>query len=140
MGEDGACYEITKYPEYMDIMGVLPKSEQKDPRSDSQPDLNRPRTSTNPGKLSPSLEELFSDLKDETDKGESEVEDVEDHKKSLREIKVTKVFQDEPLKDVYQDSLETYYATTKIMSLELSVTHVILVEQFGRHYNRIRDK
>ena len=31
----------------------------------------------------------------------------------VKEIQVTKVFQDDPIKEVYHDAKETYYETTK---------------------------
>ena len=140
MGEDGARYEVTEYPEHVDIMGVLLKSEQTDPRNDPLPDSNQPGTSTNPGMFSPSLDAIFSNKNEERNKGECEEEYGGDDKNSITEIKVTKVFQDDPLKEVYKDSLETYYATTKLLPLKLPVTHVILVERFGKRYNELRDK
>ena len=102
MGEDGARYEVTEYPEQVDIMGVLPKSEQTDPRNNPLPNPNQPGTSTNPGMSSPSLDAIFSNLKMKRNKGECEEEYEGDDKNSITEIKVTKVFQDDPLKEVYQ--------------------------------------
>ena len=107
----------------------FPKSEQTDPRHDPLPNPNQPGTSTNPGMFSPSLDAIFSKKNEERNKGECEEEYGGDDKNFITEIKVTKVFQDDPLKEVYKDSLETYYATTKLLSLELPVTHVILVER-----------
>ena len=74
MGEDGTRYEVTEYPEHVDIMGVLQKSEQTDPRDDPLPDSNQPGMSTNPGMSSPSLDAFFSDLNEERNKGECEEE------------------------------------------------------------------
>ncbi len=143
MGEDGARYKVTKYPKFMDIMGLLPRSKQTDPKNDPQPDPNKPGTSNNLGMQSPSLDELFFDLQwnDNKDrKGESGVEHTRDHREAINEIKVTKVFQDDPLKEVYRDYLETYYATTKHRYLEMPLMHVVIVKRLGEISNRIRDK
>lgn len=76
MGVDGACYEVTKHPELVGVMGV-PPSGQKKPREDLLQDPHKPGTSNNPGMHSPSHDALFTDLQwdNEEDKKEIKRED-----------------------------------------------------------------
>ena len=91
MGTNGARYEVTKYPEHVDALGVLQTSkvptfeqtadllQEQDGRSNC---LNDPGTHTS--HFNQHLEELFSEWKIE------------------REIKVTKIFQDNQMSIMLQ--------------------------------------
>lgn len=46
----------------------------------------------------------------------------------LKEMHVTKVFQDYPIKEIFHDVGENYYVATKHHRLELSITHIIVVD------------
>ena len=126
MGTDGARYEVTKYPELVDALGVLqthrvPTMEQtadslqeQDGRSNYVED---PGTHTS--HLNQHLEKLFAEWKIE------------------REIKVTKIFQDNPLQEVFHDSQDVYYATTKLPHLQFVVQHTLMLERQEGHERRI---
>ena len=138
MGEDGARYEVTEYPENVDIMGALPRSEQMDPKHDPHPDPAKLRTSDNPGVSSLLFNELFPNLRWEKDKGNTRTRNANKQWVMQNEIPVTKVFQDDHIQEVFHDAYETYYATTKHANLELPVTHVVVVERLEGSASRIR--
>ena len=106
MGTDGARYVVTKYPDLVDALGVLQTDkvpifeqmadslQEHDGRSNR---MNDPGTPT--FHFNQHLEKLFSDWNVE------------------KKIKVTKVFQDDPLQEVFCDSEDVYYATTKLQHL-----------------------
>ena len=77
---------------------------------------------THTSHLNQHLEKLFSEWKIE------------------KEIKVTKVFQDNPLQEVFCDSQGVYYATTKLPHLQFVVQHTLPLEHQTRHESRIIDK
>ena len=124
-----ARYEVTKYPELVDALGVLqtdrvPTMEQtadslqeQDGRSNYFEDLG-----THTSHLNEHLEKLFAEWKIE------------------REIKVTRIFQDNPLQEVFHDSQDVYYATTKLPHLQFVVQHTLMLEHQEGHERRIIDK
>ena len=57
-----------------------------------------------------------------------------------KEIKVAKIFQDNPLQDVFCDSEDVYYATTKLSHLEFIFQHTLTLERQKGHESRIIDK
>ena len=57
-----------------------------------------------------------------------------------KEIKVAKIFQDNPLQDVFCDYEDVYYATTKLLHLQFIVQHTLTLEHQKGHESRIIDK
>ena len=82
--------------------------------------MNDPGTHTS--HLNHHLDELFSEWKIE------------------REIKVTKIFQDNPLQEVFCDSQDVYYATTKLPHLQFIVQHTLMLEHQTGYESKIIDK
>ena len=50
------------------------------------------------------------------------------------------MLQDDPIKEVFQDEIETNYATTRQPYLELLFLHIVVVEHLEGFANIIRDK
>ena len=48
------------------------------------------------------------------------------------------VSQDDPIKVVYKDTQEGYYATTRLPTLDLPLAHVLVVEKLVGHRNCIK--
>ena len=57
-----------------------------------------------------------------------------------RKIKVTKIFQDNPLQEVFYDSEDVYYTTTKLPHLDFIVQHTLMLERQTGHESRIINK
>lgn len=140
MSADGVRYEVTDYPEHVDMLGVLCQSKQLNQGSKPLPSMDQPGTSTNPGVSTPSFDAFFPDLTNDNDKGKTQIGNEWNDQRARTELRVTKVFQYDLVKEVYRDSLETYYATTKPWSIDLPVAHEILVEKTWKHSKTIRDK
>lgn len=141
MGKDGSRYEVTRYPQQVDACGVLkvgPMSS-KVSNHEARPTssmLNTAGTSTNPTGLGaphkPNLDKLFASLHLD--------EEVESFKWTpIKAIKVTKVFQDDLMQEVFRDSADTYYATTRLTHLQFLVQHTLTLEQ-SRPDAHIRDE
>ena len=139
MGKDGSRYQVTKYPQQVDACGVL----QAGPMSFEVPNpeattsgLNKIGTSTNPTGLgldhkSP-LDKLFADF--HFDEGDESFK-----WKLIRNINVTKVFQDNVVQEVFRDSSDVYYETTRLPHLQFLVQHTVTLEQLGLE-TRVRDE
>ena len=80
------------------------------------------RSSTHSSHLNQHLDKLFAEWKIE------------------KEIKVTKLFQDNPLQEVFYDSENVYYATTKLPHLQFIVQHTLMLERQTGFESRIIDK
>lgn len=151
MGGDGVRYEVTYHPENVDKLGELSKtkfldlsklSRARESRDDwfIEPDMPGP---SNAPSSKPSIDDLLLvDLNLERDrKGKSKMDQgAENQWEFVRQIPVTKVLQDDPLQEVYKDSLEGYYATTRLPELDLPLALVVVVEKLAGHMNRIVDK
>ena len=127
MGYDGSRYQVTKYPHQVDAYGVLQAGPlPSKPMSGGVPDqeastsrFGKAGTSTNPY-----LEKLFADF--HFDEGGESF-----GWQPVRDIKVTKVFQDNVMQEVFKDSSDVYYATTKLPHLQFIVQHTLTIEQMG---------
>lgn len=140
MGDDGTRYEVTDYPENVDMLGVIRQGKQTNQGSKPLPSMDMLGTSTNPRAVSPSFDAFFPDLSNEQNKEKNKLGNEYNEHSARTELRVTKVFQDDLIKEVYRDSLETYYATTKPWSIDLPVVHEILIDKNGKHSRTIRDK
>ena len=58
----------------------------------------------------------------------------------VKEIQVTKVLQDDPIKEVFWDKIETYYGTTRKPRLGLPLSHELVMERLKGFLHRIRYK
>ena len=149
MGRDGVHYDITQHPELVDDLGVVHPRIHTDLKDNIQHEpsmmgATRLETSNHLGMFTTALDELFADLhwgepkRGELGKGK-DIERIKDHREWLKEIKIIKVFQDDPIKQVYQNAMETFYATTRQPCLELPILHVVVVERLEGFPNCIRD-
>ena len=135
MSQDGTRYVVTKYPELMVNFGTItPNDEDSGPAILHDP--SQPGTSSHPNtQLNPPLHELFSDMYCDTKGKEKEGESKAKVEEVLkREISATKVFQDDPIKEVFHDTEGTYYATTMDPIIELPMTHLVIVERLNFEY------
>ena len=126
IAKDGSRFQVTKYPHQIDTFGVLqarpmPSMIRDHEATTSGPD--KARTSSNPMGWDMNFDER----------------DVSFEWKPIRDIKVTKVFQDNVLQEVFKDSYEVYYATTRLPHLRFLVQHTLTIEQLGIE-TRIRDE
>ena len=137
---DGARYEVTKYPQSVDAMGVLQADATSSRASQSTmggsnggiftPGEDQSRTTsepTGPGMSpNPFIEKSFLNL-------EREEEGAESFRfwdwVPKNEIKVTKIFQDNGLHEIFKDSSNNFYATTKLLHTRLPVQHTLIEEQ-----------
>ena len=129
MDTDGARYEVTKYPEHVDALGVLqtgrvPTMEQTvDSLREQDGRTNRLKDpGTHTSHFNQHLDKFFFEWTVE------------------KEIRVTKVFQDDPLQDVFYDSEDVYYATTKLPHLQFIVQHTLTLERQTGHESRIIER
>lgn len=140
MGQDGARYEVTRYPQQIDTMGVLqagPMPSQEETLNHGTPTsgVDGIGTSTKPhgskGPQQSSIDKLFDDLglgkKDESPEWNP-----------IRDISVVRVSQDNTLQEVFKDSSGVYYATTRLPHLQFLAQHTLILEKSGLQ-TRIRD-
>ncbi|KAI5079973.1 hypothetical protein GOP47_0005452 [Adiantum capillus-veneris] len=86
---------------------------------------------------------LFNDLHLNGKRKNKEKLDVDisnNHWKILRGIPVSKVPQDDSIKEVYKDAWEAYYATTRLPRLELPLVHKVLIEKQAGNMIPIGDR
>ena len=57
----------------------------------------------------------------------------------FKNIKVRKVFQDDPHKDVFKDDNEIFYATPRQLKVHLPMEHTSIIERLKGHANHIKD-
>ena len=142
IGQDGARYEVTKYPLHIDSYGILQTrsapvetlrpeaARSKVEATTSTPDLAG-TSGLNETRPSP-FDSLFKEFHINED-------DFGHDWKPVREIKVVKVFQDNILQEVFRDSTGVYYATTRLPHLQFIVQHTLYGEQAGFE-SRIKDQ
>lgn len=104
IAEDGSRFQVTKYPHQIDTFRVLqarPMSSTVRDHEATTSGLDKAGTSTNPMGLGSAhkspLNELFEDMY-------FDERDVSCRWKPIGDIKVTKVFQDNVLQEVFKDS------------------------------------
>ena len=114
MGIDEARYEVTKYPEHVDALGVLQT-----------------------GKV-PTFDQTADSLQ-EQDGRSNRLNDPGTHTSHFNQH-LEELFQDNPLQEVFCDSQDVYYATTKLPHLQFIVQHVLMLERQTGHESRIIDK
>ena len=139
MGRDGVRYEVTSHPELVDKLGVLREATHAPEELRLDPNMPRP---SNAQYREPTLDDLlFVDLNMGDDpKGKAKMHEEGSNWEIVQYISVTMVSQDDPIKVVYKDTQEGYYATTRLPTLDLPIAHVLVVEKLVGHRNHIKDQ
>ena len=82
---------------------------------------------------------LFVDLNMGDDhKGKAKMHKEGSNWEIVQNFSVTMV--SHPIKVVYKDTQEGYYATTRLPTLDLPIAHVLVVEKLVGHRHRIKDQ
>ena len=150
IGSDGACYRVTKYPKQVDALGVL----QADLLSSEAPKVEPPtskasaKETTHISTSNAATQEAGTSYKP-TGSGESTnpfennrfenfgINEKEPEDLSfqfwewtpVREFWVVKVLQDDVLQEVFKDSSDVYYATTKLPYLDIPIRHRLTLQK-----------
>ena len=115
------------------MLETVGNSSRKVPTNDATNEAGPSNRPTGSGmSTNPYLEQIFSDLNFDS-KG-NEREDTSFLSwiwTPIRELMVIRVPQDNSLQEVFRDSSDRYYATTKLPHLSLLVEHALTLEQSG---------
>ena len=105
IGIDGSRYEVIKHPYYVDSLGTLLSSGHAKPMEERPHDTNGPGTSRIPRTHSIPFDELLLDFHWDHDRKEKMgLGNTKNQWAVVKEIQVTKVFQDDLIKEVYHDA------------------------------------
>ena len=150
MGMDGACYRVTKDPLHVDAWGVLqadllgseaPTSELQKPRASAK-EMTREPTSNAANHEAEMSYKPTSSGESSNPFEDNAFENLGLHEKEpeslsfqfwewtpMRDIWVVKVLQDDCLQEVFKDSLDVYYATTKLPYLDTPIRHKLTLQK-----------
>ena len=150
MGMDGACYQVTENPTHVDAWGVLqadllglgaPTSEQQKPRASARETTREPMSNAATREVGTSYKPMSSGESSnpfEDNTFENLKLNEKEHESLsfqfwewtlVKDFWVVKVLQDDVLQEVFKDSLDIYYATTRLPYLDTQIQHKLTLQK-----------
>ena len=136
IGKDGARYDVTRHPDRIDPYGGI-RSKNTIP-VDSLPNRGESLANTSrpiPDEARTQKASLLGKLFDNFHVNEDEFSPLWT---PVRNMKVFRVSQDDPLQEVFRDASGVFYATTKLLHLQFVAQQALRMEQ-SRFDMQIRD-